>query len=272
MQKLRGSEGLEEDMASLAGDDWDRHWNEYSQAAQANPAQEYRRRVIFSLLELDDSGTGVRLLDIGSGQGDTAAAARAAFPAAEIVGLELSQSGVEISRQKVPDARFVQCNLLQEVTPPQDLHGWATHAVCSEVIEHVDDPLRLLRSARQYMRPGCRLVVTAPGGPMSAFDKHIGHRKHFRPSEIELLFREAGYIPERVTGAGFPFFNLYRCVIVLRGKKLVEDVSARQRPSASWSARMAMVVFHQLFRLNLHSSPWGWQMIGKARLPDASAS
>jgi SAM-dependent methyltransferase len=259
-------------MASPARDNWDRHWDEYSQAAQENPAQEYRRRVMFSLLRLANSGTGVRLLDIGSGQGDMAVAVRAAFPAAEIVGLELSQSGVEISRQKVPDARFVQCNLLEEGAPPQDLRGWATHAVCSEVIEHVDDPLQLLRSARQYMSPGCGLVVTAPGGPMSAFDKHIGHRKHFRPSEIELLFREAGYISKQVTGAGFPFFNLYRCVIVLRGEKLIEDVSARQNSSASPYARMAMALFSRLFRLNFNSSPWGWQMAGKAQVPDASAA
>ncbi len=259
-------------MASSARDNWDRHWDEYSKAAQENPAQEYRRRVMFSLLGLDNSGTGVRLLDIGSGQGDMAVAVRAAFPAAEIVGLELSQSGVEISRQKVPDARFMQCNLLEEVAPPQDLRGWATHAVCSEVIEHVDDPLQLLRSARRYMSPRCRLVITAPGGPMSAFDKYIGHRKHFRRSEIEALFREAGYVPERVTGAGFPFFNLYRCVIVLRGQKLIEDVSARQNSSASPYPRMAMVVFRRLFRLNFNSSPWGWQMIGKAQVPDASAA
>jgi ubiquinone/menaquinone biosynthesis C-methylase UbiE len=259
-------------MASSARDNWDRHWDEYSQAAEENPAQEYRRRVICSLLELDKSGTGVRLLDIGSGQGDMAVAVRAEFPAAEIVGLELSQSGVEISRQKVPNARFVQCNLLEEDAPPQDLRRWATHAVCSEVIEHVDDPLQLLRRARQYMSPGCRLVITAPGGPMSAFDKHIGHRKHFRPAEIELLFREAGYVPERVTGAGFPFFNLYRCLVVLRGKKLIKDVSARQHPAASRYARMAMAVFHRLFRLNLNSSPWGWQMVGRAQVPDASAA
>src|SRR5260370_39686013 len=116
-------------MASSARDNWDRHWDEYSKAAQENPAQEYRRRVMFPLLGLDNGGTGVRLLDIGSGEGDMAVAVRAAFPAAEIVGLELSQSGVEISRQKVPDARFMQCNLLEEVAPPQDLRGWATHAV-----------------------------------------------------------------------------------------------------------------------------------------------
>ena len=37
-------------MMASKRDDWDRHWDEYSQAAQQNPAQEYRRRVVFSLL------------------------------------------------------------------------------------------------------------------------------------------------------------------------------------------------------------------------------
>jgi hypothetical protein len=107
---------------------------------------------------------------------------------------------------------------------------------------------------------------------MSAFDKYIGHRKHFRPSEIELLFREAGYISKQVTGAGFPFFNLYRCVIVLRGEKLIEDVSARQNSAISPYARMAMAIFSRLFRLNFNSSRWGWQIVGKAQVPDASAA
>src|SRR5215471_578422 len=113
-----------------------------------------------------------------------AAYVRAKTPSAEILGLELSLSGVEISRQKVRDARFVHCNLLEQLGAPQDQRGWATHAICSEVIEHVDDPVQLLRSAREYMRPDCVLVLTAPGGPMSAFDKHIGHRRHFTPTAI----------------------------------------------------------------------------------------
>ena len=254
-------------MNTLGHDDWDRHWGEYDQAVQENPAQEYRRRVIFSLLELPGSGVGVRLLDIGSGQGDMAAAVRASFPSADILGLELSTSGVEISMRKVPEAQFVRCDLLKETVAPDHLRHWATHAVCSEVIEHVDDPVQLLRSAREYMAPGCLLAVTAPGGPMSSFDKHIGHRKHYQPREIENLFREAGYVPEQVSKAGFPFFNLYRCVVVLRGKKVIDDVAARVHHPASLPARVAMAAFNPLFHLNFMSSPWGWQMIGKARAP-----
>src|SRR5206468_3347342 len=148
-------------------DDWDRHWDEYNQTAEQNPAQNYRRELIFSLLGVRGSGEGVRLIDIGSGQGDMAAAMRTRYPSAEILGLELAESGVEISRRKVPNVRFVQRNLLDTIEPPEDQRGWATHAVCSEVIEHLDDPCLLLRNARQYMDQGCRLILTAPGGPMS---------------------------------------------------------------------------------------------------------
>ena len=51
-------------MNQLQRDDWDRHWGEYNEGASGNPAQEYRREVIFNLLGIQGSGAGVRLLDI----------------------------------------------------------------------------------------------------------------------------------------------------------------------------------------------------------------
>ena len=248
-------------------DDWDHHWTEYNRTAEENPAQNYRREMILSMLEVRGSGEGMRLIDIGSGQGDMAAAVQARFPSASIMGLELSSSGVEISRKKIPQARFVQRNLLEAAEPPEDQRGWATHAVCAEVLEHLDDPALLLTNARQYMAEGCRLVITVPGGPMSAYDKHIGHRRHWRPEEIESLLRQTGFTPERVSGVGFPFFNLYRCVVILRGRKLIQDVSSGPVTSASLAARVAMALFHGLIRPGLNSSRSGWQIIGTARVP-----
>jgi SAM-dependent methyltransferase len=254
-----------------ASDDWDRHWRDYAEAAEENPAQNYRREMIFSLLDVHGNGAGTRILDIGSGQGDMVAAIRSRFPEAEILGLELARSGVEISRRKIPSARFVQRDLLDQTKPSAEEQGWATHAVCSEVIEHLDDPVLLLKNAKAYMGEGCSLIVTVPGGPMSAFDKHIGHRKHWQVREVDALLRQAAYAPEHAAGVGFPFFNLYRCLVILRGKKLISDVTSSPDRRPSFAARAAMAVFFRLIRPSLNSSHWGWQIVAKARVRSSKA-
>ncbi len=89
---------------------------------------------------------------------------------------------------KVPDARFVQLDLTTEATRRTgDCADWADLAVCSEVLEHVDDPARLLRSAMQYVAPGGTVVVTVPGGPRTAFDRHIGHRRHYTTDALRAV-------------------------------------------------------------------------------------
>jgi SAM-dependent methyltransferase len=236
-------------------DEWDRHWDDYATSAERNPAQRYRRKLALSLL----GGPPTRLLDIGSGQGDFAAEAAAAFPGAEIVGLELSATGVEVARRKVARAEFIQWDLLADRQPPPERRNWATHAVCSEVLEHLDEPERLLRNVKAWLAPGCRLVVTVPGGPISPFDRHIGHRRHYRPEELRALLETAGLPVETAHGAGFPFFNLYRCTVIARGRKLIGDVT--RKPSAA--ARLAMDTFDNLFGFNLHTV--GWQTVAVAK-------
>lgn len=248
----------------LPQDDWDRHWHHYADSAATNPAEAYRRRLILRLLDL---GTGpARVLDIGSGQGDLAAELKLHHPDAEIIGIELSEHGVAVAQAKVPGAAFFKCDLLRETAPPLNLQNWATHAVCSEVLEHVDQPERLLANAIPYLAPGCRLVVTVPGGPRSAFDRHIGHRRHYDRAELRNLMLRTGLQVEHVTTAGFPFFNLYRLAVILRGEKLVEDVSAAEDAPASKLALAIMAVFGKLFAANLPSTPWGWQVVAQARV------
>jgi SAM-dependent methyltransferase len=246
-------------------DDWDRHWDDCASSAERNPAQRFRRKLILSML----CGTGdhslrsripgcvppEHVLDIGSGQGDFAADLAAAFPGAKLLGLELSASGVAAARRKVPSGEFLQWDLLAESQPPPGRRNWATHAVCSEVLEHLDEPDRLLANVRAWLAPGCRLIVTVPGGPMSQFDRHIGHRKHYRPEELRALLEGTGFRVESAHGAGFPFFNLYRGVVIARGPKLIGDVAGKASPAA----RMAMRGFDELFRWNLKTR--GWQTV-----------
>ena len=181
-------------------DDWESHWAEYADAAGDNPAQEYRRRLIVA--RIGDPEPPMHLLDIGSGQGDLLASLRGRWPTAELVGLELSAEGIRRARTKLPSADFHQIDLMSAGNVPAELQEWADVAVCSEVLEHVDDPVRLLRVALQAVKPGGRLVVTVPGGPRTAFDRFIGHRRHFRPADLRsVLERGRGW---RTSGSAGP--------------------------------------------------------------------
>jgi SAM-dependent methyltransferase len=247
-------------------DDWDRHWTDYADPASQNPAQAMRRRVIQSLLGVGDGPA--RILDIGCGQGDLVAEMSIRYPNAEFRGIDYSLLGVELAAQKVPSATFSQRDLLTSDSPPADQTGWATHAICSEVLEHVDEPQRLLANARAYLAPGCRLAVTVPGGPMSAFDRHIGHRRHFSVGALRQLLIDSGFAPESVTGVGFPLFNLYRLVVIGRGPRLVQDVAGRSegQASASFPARLAMAGFRLLLALPQPRTRRGWQLVAVARV------
>ena len=162
----------------------------------------------------------MRMLDIGSGQGDFLWQAAARFPGSNLAGFEISEVGVCLSRTKVPKARFVVADLLQPSKDLAQFTGWATHAICSEVLEHVDDPVAFLKQAKKYLADDATMIVTVPGGKMSAFDRHIGHRRHFARQEIRAVLDQAGLRVESVYLAGFPFFNLYRLLVIGRGKKL----------------------------------------------------
>jgi SAM-dependent methyltransferase len=247
-------------------DDWNEHWLSYARSARLNPAQAYRRELIFGALGLQGSRKPVRLLDLGSGTGDFAAEVLAVDRDAEVVGLDLSASGVKIASEKVPRARFFEQDFTKPLTLPAAYRGWATHAVCSELLEHLDDPVAMLANIRPLLAPGCRVVITVPAGPMSAFDKHIGHRRHFRPSTLERTLRDAGLEGVDVRGAGFPFFNAYRLVVLARGSKLIEDARGGEE-ELPFTAQAMMRVFSLLFRLNTARTSLGWQLLAIGAVP-----
>ena len=193
-------------MTHPQADDWDQHWAEFGAAAEAGPTPKYRRRIILSILSADPPK---RLLEIGSGTGEFAEHFCARYPSSEYLGLELSRTGVEFSSHRVPGARFIQRDLLHPANLVSDLDFAATHAVCSEVLEHVDTPSTLLANAASYMAPGCKLIVTVPGGPMSVFYRRIGHRRHYTSREIAPILESAGFQVEKSYEAGFPFFNRF---------------------------------------------------------------
>ena len=247
--------------------DWHAHWRSYDAASTQNPGQQMRYQIAARWLVEAAGGGGARFLDIGSGQGDLMQKVMPLLSGAEFLGVELSESGVEASRRKAPGATFIAADLFQPPETLQPFKDWASHAVCSEVLEHVDDPAAFLSRAQAYLQPGARLLVTVPGGPMSAFDRQIGHRRHFTRESIRAVLEQAGFVVNEVRMAGFPFFNLYRLAVIARGEKLAGDVRAGGTGIASKLAEAVMAAFRFLFCFNVSDSTLGWQVVAVAQKP-----
>jgi SAM-dependent methyltransferase len=247
---------------SLPADDWETHWENFSETAERNPAQAYRRRLVLRLLAAH--APPHRYLDIGSGQGDLAVDVAERWRTAAVTGIELSQRGVDIAARKLPRGRFLRFDLLSGRAPPAGLEAWATHATCSEVLEHVDEPRPFLASARRWLAPGAHVIVTVPGGPMSAFDRHVGHRRHYTVDDLRALLEATGFSVVECGGAGFPLFNLYRRVVIARGERLVTDVDATS--AVPLPALAAMAVFDRLLAASPTKGRRGWQLYATGTL------
>jgi trans-aconitate methyltransferase len=241
-------------------DDWEHHWSSFSESAGRNPAQAWRRRLVLTALDLQPTD---RLLDVGSGQGDLAVAALAASPGVEVVGLELGRSGVAAAAVKAPRARFHALDLLGPEPAVESLRGWATKVSCSEVLEHVDEPVAFLRNALVHAARGAQVVVTVPAGPRTAFDVHIGHRRHYDRRSLQRTLEEAGLDVTKIRAAGFPMFNLYRLVVLARGKRLVADATSSGDQGSTRLASAVMGTFRRLIPLSANNG-LGWQLVAEA--------
>jgi len=239
---------------------WSEHWSAYDTNTQFNPAQMFRFRLILRELK---SLPGKSLVDIGCGQGDLLRQISTKVPALKLSGFELSPSGVALAKQKVPTAQVEELDLYSDDAVDRLKGVGAELATCSEVLEHVPDPITFLKRASQALCPSGYLVATVPGGPRTAFDRQIGHLRHFDVRSIREVFEAAGLEVQFVRGSGFPFFNLYKLAVLMRGGK----VSTDYRGDASLVFRTAMKIFDALFRLNVNKSRFGWHILIVARRP-----
>ena len=81
-------------------------------------------------------------------------------------------------------------------------------AVCSEVIEHVEAPERVIDYARSVLKPGGILILTTPHdrAQWTIMDDYAGHVTRFTPAEISALLADFDLI--ELGTEGFPFQRL----------------------------------------------------------------
>ncbi len=147
-----------------------------------------------------------RLLDIGAGIGLLVAEAQAQGMTA--VGVEPSRHLTEIGKSKLG------VDLRQGIFPHPDLSGEKYDLVCLvDVIEHVQNPVGLLRDIGQALAPGGRAIVVTPDvGSLAArmlkrrwWHFRLAHIGYFNSSNLSLAAERAGLHVEKYLRAKWFF-------------------------------------------------------------------
>ena len=159
-------------------------------------------------------GPGVRVLDVGCGNGFTAA--QFLDKGCEVVGIDLSESGIALARQTYPAGRFevmaADASLLANLRcEPFDL------VISTEVVEHLYAPRPYAAGCFHALRPAGRFICSTPYhgymknlvlSALNKWDAHAsplwdgGHIKLWSRKTLSMLLAEAGFQNLQFRGVG----------------------------------------------------------------------
>jgi SAM-dependent methyltransferase len=97
------------------------------------------------------------VIDIGSGDGHTCAELHAAGWTS-VTGVEISRTRVARARQMYPQIPFYDCPLGDTGIPQESFDLM----VMDSVIEHLPNPVEMLRDLRRFLKPGGTIVLLTP--------------------------------------------------------------------------------------------------------------
>ncbi len=130
-------------------------------------------------------------LEIGCGTGYVLSAICEAFPDLDVSGSEIFVEGLSIAARRAPRAHLFQMDARQlPFVAACDVIG------AFDVIEHIQDDLRVLGQLRQALRSGGGLILTVPQHPWlwSVQDDFAHHVRRYSVGELERKLEQCGFM------------------------------------------------------------------------------
>jgi SAM-dependent methyltransferase len=138
-----------------------------------------KRRLVLSILA-DRFAPPARLIEGGvGGCGNLLAFRDAGY---EVTGLDVLPEAIEHGRRR--GLKNLYCHDLLQPWPVEE--GSFDVAVLLDVLEHVADPVVMLRHACRALRPEGGIVVTVPAYPclFGPWDEHLGHYRRYTMARL----------------------------------------------------------------------------------------
>lgn len=137
------------------------------------------------LMQALQLGSHSHLLDYGCGEGSLFVALRQAGYEGRLFGVEPNERFARFA------AEHGRAEVAATLPDLRDLDA----AVLNHVLEHLADPVGLLRSVRQRLKPGGWLYIDVPDADryVNVSDLHIAHILHFTARTLPALVTAAGF-------------------------------------------------------------------------------
>lgn len=120
------------------------------------------KRLLFIVEEINRDlryDTSRRILEVGCGNGNVSRGI--ASMGYQVLGVDIDKESIELARSNNP---LPNLNFRAEAAEDLKEHGSFDAIVCTEVLEHLDDPTVVLNYVKENLRPGGLFISTVPNG------------------------------------------------------------------------------------------------------------
>lgn len=153
------------------------------------------------------------LLELGLGHGITTGVFELHFKRHVVV--DASPAVINNFRQRFPDSKV---EIAESYFETFDTAERFDVIVFGYILEHVDDPIRILKHFRNFLAPGGRMFVTVPNAEvlnrrlghlagllpdmqqLSDHDLLLGHKRYYTVESLRKDIQQAGYTIQRLEG------------------------------------------------------------------------
>mgnify|MGYP000173614321 CR=1 FL=1 len=246
------TQGRDPDYDALWGGAWQR-------AAAFGPGFRSRYETLLRLMA--QFGAAGRFIEFGAGTGAFLPRVTRRFPWLELSAHEQSATALAALRA-LPALHGVYEGPLDAEL---QLGRAFDVAVCSEVLEHIEDDGAALDALIRHLRPGGRLYLSVPLRPglWTRVDEAVGHVRRYRRGQLAELCRARGLEVLADLSTGFPIYNAYYRVL---GRKSPEETA--QTADRGLKGRLLAGALGRVFTLETRlSTPLGGRGFVAARLP-----
>lgn len=219
------------------------------------------QRFLIKLLERNiNHGEIYSVCDVGCGQGLNTVFFADDFPESQVLGIDLSNSGIAYANKNYGGARIqFECGNILDFELSAQKFDMVT---AFELLEHIEDwksiAIAMTKAATKY------IMVSVPIGRMRAYEVNHGHYRNFQRGELEHFFEQNGFNTVEVYYAGFPFWSPITRDLL----NLMPGDSTKAQENMSLFGKASSLILYFLFRYCSSRKKYGDQFIGLFKKKD----